>query len=212
MPKKPITEVDLNAFSERMNSESERACAILGAALLDAKLEDLFRRRLLCFQGELLNNGAGPIGSFSARIRIARALGWIDEDAQFDLDTIRSIRNEFAHSLDCGLSFSDQSISSKCGNLRTAQTFIVGFDAAASVPHSNLSAEAFHAMREVFEPPRWRYQLAVHFLAQYLAEIPGVPTGYSGPDLLQNVRASNANLRIRGSGTARAVPKPTPID
>ena len=39
---------DLNEFSSRFWGESDRACAILGAALLDARLESLFRRRLRC--------------------------------------------------------------------------------------------------------------------------------------------------------------------
>jgi hypothetical protein len=56
-------------------------------------------------------------------------------------------------------------------------------------------------MQAVFKPPRWRYQLAVEFLAQYLDEVPaGVPT-YSGTDLFGEVRALSANTRIKVSAT-----------
>ena len=109
MPRKPIPSFDLNAFSGPFRAESDRACAVLGAALLDARLESLYSRRLLCFKNELLSNG--PLSAFSTRIRLARALSWISDDVQYDLNAIRSIRNEFAHNCDHELSFADRSIN-----------------------------------------------------------------------------------------------------
>jgi hypothetical protein len=41
MPKQTLQDIDLNDFSERLYSESDRACAVLAAALLDAKLESV---------------------------------------------------------------------------------------------------------------------------------------------------------------------------
>jgi len=198
---------DANAFFKRMNSESERACAVLGGALLEAKLEDLFRRRLRCFHDELLE-GTGPISTFSARIRLARALDWISDDARFDLDTVRKIRNDFAHSFDHGLSFGDQSVTDRCANLRTAQAFIDGYAVAAIAPNQNLSAEAIYAMQGVFKPPRWRYQLAVDFLSQYLDQITDEIHDYNGKDLIAEVRALSANTRIQISATVTVGPPP----
>jgi hypothetical protein len=40
----------------------------------------------------------GPIGSFSARIRVAYAFNLFGPETRDDLDLIRLIRNEFAHS------------------------------------------------------------------------------------------------------------------
>lgn len=208
MPKKPIREFDLNAFSERLSAESDRACAVLGAALADAKLEDVFKRRLQCSPKELkeLLEGVGPLSTFSSRIRLARALAWIDETTQIDLDTVRSIRNDFAHSLDHDLSFSDQSVSDRCFNLRTANAFIDGFDDAAVAPDQNLSADVVLSMQAVFKTARQRYQLAVEFLAQHLDEIPHDSPAYSGSDLLQEIRALSANSRVRFSASATLNP------
>lgn len=44
-----------------------------------------------------LFDGYGPLGSFSAKIDIAYALGIITEQIFNDLKTIKDIRNEFAH-------------------------------------------------------------------------------------------------------------------
>lgn len=196
MARKSLREIDPDKFKERLNSESDRACAILGAALLDARLETVFRQHLLRCQQELLGSDR-PLGSFSARIRMARALALIDEDAGADLDTIRAIRNDFAHSFDHELSFQDQSISGRCSNLRTAQAYMDGFDVAASRPHPNLTPYALRAMRDAFKPPRWRFQLAVDFLEQYLSDLTiGKPT-YAGSDLLGEVKDLSAKVRIQ---------------
>ena len=116
MPRKPIPAFDLNAFSGPFRAESDRACAVLGAALLDARLESLYDRRLRDCKQELLS-GNGSLSTFSARIRVARALAWISEDVRYDLDQVREIRNEFAHNFDHELSFSTQSIADKCRTL-----------------------------------------------------------------------------------------------
>ena len=64
---------DLNAFSVELNDESDRACGVLGAAILDARLESLYRRRLHIFADKLLAfNGARA--TFGGRIKVARAL------------------------------------------------------------------------------------------------------------------------------------------
>ncbi|HQZ68330.1 MAG TPA: hypothetical protein PLY87_24750 [Planctomycetaceae bacterium] len=148
------------------------------------------------------------MGTFSARIRVARAMDWITEDARFDLDTVRGIRNDFAHSFDHNLAFGDQSIADRCRNLRTAQAFLDGYEVAAARPNRNLSVEAIHAMQAVFKPPRWRFQLTVEFLAQYLDEISSSLQAYSGPDLLEEIRDLSANTCVRISATATVGPPP----
>lgn len=199
-----MSSFDLDSFSARLHAESDRACAVLGGALLDAKLEELFKRRLSCFHKELLQS-MGPLGSFAARTRLARALNWINDDAQFDLDTVRRIRNDFAHSFDHTLSFDDQSVAARCVKLRTAQAIIDGFDLAAVAPDQNLSSQAVYEMQAVFKPPRWRFQHTVAFVAQYLDDISGGLSSYTGVDLVAEARALSARMRVRGSGTGSAV-------
>jgi hypothetical protein len=44
--------------------------------------------------------GRGELSTFSSRIKIAYALGFINKDTYADLEKIRDIRNDFAHSLE----------------------------------------------------------------------------------------------------------------
>jgi len=207
MPRKPIPQFDLNAFSGHFRAESDRACAVLGAALLDARLESLYTRRLRGAKDDLLGN-SGALGPLSARIKVAHALAWISEDVRFDLDQIRSIRNEFAHNFDHELSFANASIADKCRTLRVAQTLIDAHEHAASTPHRNFSAEIFRAWGAQFDPPRQRFEITIEMLAQHLDEILGDSSEYKGPDLKQELWAigSGSNIKVSMTGTVGPVP------
>lgn len=201
MPRKPIPEFDLNAFSGPFRSESDRACAVLGAALLDSRLENLYDRRLRGFNEELLAS-SGVLGTFSARIRVSRALAWISEDVRFDLDQIRSIRNEFAHNVDHELSFTNKSIADKCRTLRVAQVLIEANEFAASKPHRNLSPEVIRAIGAIYRPPRQRFEITVEMLAQHLDELPEGVTEYVGPNLRDELWTLASNIGVRFTGTS----------
>jgi len=196
MPRKPVRDFDLNAFSGPFRAESDRACAVLGAALLDAILESLYSRRLRDAKEELLSSN-GPLGTFSARIRVARALAWISEDVRYDLDQIRSIRNEFAHNFDHELTFAKQSIADKCRTLHVAQVLIEATEHAASTPHRNFSPEVIRAMGAIFHPPRQRFEVTVEMLAQHLDELPGDLSEYEGPNLREELWALGSHVNIK---------------
>lgn len=205
MSRKPIRDFDLNAFSGPFRAESDRACAVLGAALLDARLESLYNRRLRNSKEELLS-GNGPLSTFSSRIRVARALNWVVDDVGFDLDQIRSMRNEFAHNIDHELSFENQSIADKCRTLRVAQVLVAANEHAASIPHPNVSAEVIRAMGGIFQPPRQRFEVTVEMLAQHLDELPGDSSEYIGPSLRDELWALGSHLNIKISATGTAGP------
>lgn len=186
-----------------MSKESERASIVLGSALLDEKLKQVFKRKLSCFVDKLVD-GMGPLSTFSSRISLARALEWISEEVRSDLDTIRKIRNDFAHSIDYNLSFFDDSVKTRCENLKTSQAYIGGFDDAANAwkPGTRgLTPAGFRAMQSVFTSPRKRYELAVSFLSQYLDEVPEGVLPYTGSDILEEIRSISANSRIEISAT-----------
>jgi hypothetical protein len=210
MPKKnlkPTTEIDLDEFSIMMAQESDRACGVLGAALLDAKLESIFRTNLKLYEKELLDNFSSPLSSFSARIVLARALNWINDDAYHDLNKIRSIRNEFAHSFDHALSFGNQSIVDRCADLRIARSYIDGFNLIDNSPNNQLQfglwvIENFKKHKEKYEPPRQRYEITINLLCQYLDTIPIEINEYKGYDIVQDVNSLSANTLARMSTTA----------
>jgi hypothetical protein len=194
----------LDAFSEILRKETDRACGVLGAALLEEKLQLLFKRRLRNSQDELLGP-LRPLGSFSARIRTAHSLAWISDDAARDLDTVRNIRNKFAHSFDHTLGFGNQSIADLCGNLKAAQAYIHGHDDPNSPMRKNFSEAVIRSMRDAVSSPRWRYELTVTFVAQHLDDIQGDSSLYAGPDLLAECYALSATSRLifKAEGTSQ---------
>lgn len=201
---KNIPDFDLDSFSIGIHDESDRACAVLGPALLDARLEKLFLVRLghnePKFLANLINN-RGPLSTFSARIDMAFALRWIDSDVHYDLNLLRKIRNDFAHSFDHELSFSDDSIASKCRELRTAKALLTGFEAATKRPGQQLSTGDIRIMASVYQPARARFVITVEFIAQYLVNLEN-PNRESTTSFIDRIKqlSEGVKIEIRGSG------------
>lgn len=108
-------------FRDLLGRESDRGCALVGAAYLDEEITRLLRVRMVAHNGNiaaLLDQGR-PLSAFSAKIRTAYAMGLIPDDVFHDINIIRAIRNKFAH-LHGPLSFNDASISDQCKALRLA--------------------------------------------------------------------------------------------
>lgn len=201
---------DLNDFDSRLHGESDRSAALLAAALLDAQLESLFRARLKYHQDRLLGFD-GPLATFSTRIKVARALGWIDEEVESDLDLIRNIRNRFAHSFEQDLTFEDAEIRGWCSSLLTIQAYLAGFDRAKDRLHRNFSLKVIAAWRGVMEPPRMRYLVATNWLAQHLKEM--MDATLTGESLISQVMnlGEGFTVRVQATGTVGPpVASPTP--
>lgn len=114
-------EHDSKYFSEflvEFQKESDRGAALVGAALLDARLERILRSHFIegKSSNELLDGGNAPLASFSSRIKCCHALGLITGDEKQDIDLIRAIRNAFAHQ-DHGLNFENAKIKGLCSSL-----------------------------------------------------------------------------------------------
>lgn len=111
---------DFSAFLREFQSETDRGAALVGASLIDQKLADTLRAFFVAAKsaGELLDGGNAPLGTFSARIKAAHALGLIDSFELAECDLIRKVRNEFAHSIH-GTTFTQLKITALCGRLRS---------------------------------------------------------------------------------------------
>jgi len=96
----------------------ERALVLSLAAFAEEALRDLIEAYLLPGDAadKMLEGFNAPLGSFSARTRMAHALGLLTQHQADDLDRIRKIRNEFAHSWE-PVSFSNQKIAAHIGAL-----------------------------------------------------------------------------------------------
>lgn len=84
--------------------ESDRGCVLICAADLENKLRDLLVQffskasALTKSQYKDLFEYTGPLGTFSSLIKISRAIGLLDNSLYSDLEKIRKIRNNAAHS------------------------------------------------------------------------------------------------------------------
>lgn len=80
--------------------ESDRGSILIGGAMLDeimrAMLQAYFRGDKQVV-GRLLDGGSAPLGTFSSRIALCRALNIIPQELYHDLDLVRKLRNEAAH-------------------------------------------------------------------------------------------------------------------
>jgi len=105
----------IEAFRKALTAESDRGCALFAAAHLDASLSDLLYISLVANRDieKDLFEGTAPLAAFSARIKMAYYLGLISRAIRRDLDIIRAVRNDFAHTL-AVVSFDNQQIRDRC--------------------------------------------------------------------------------------------------
>jgi mannitol operon repressor len=117
-----VHEEDIKYFSNflaEFQEETDRGAALVGAALIDTRLERLLRSHLVESKAteELLEGGNAPLATFGSRAKISYALGLITTIEFTESDIIRRVRNEFAHGVH-GLTFHNQKISALCNNLK----------------------------------------------------------------------------------------------
>lgn len=89
------------ALSNELYDAHPTATAILAAVTVEIDLEETLRSRLAQRDEALwrkLTEDNGPLGTFSRKIQMARALRTIDEATQHNMNIVRNIRNAFAHS------------------------------------------------------------------------------------------------------------------
>lgn len=130
----PGEEVELEILKELNESTSDRAVAVLAAALVEQRLVEVLRSCLIEDDGalkELLRDGSAltSIGTLS---HLGFLMGWFGPNAYADLKEIVVIRNLFAHKTHTdnkgerpksAISFDSDLIKSKCMNLKIPQIY-----------------------------------------------------------------------------------------
>jgi mannitol operon repressor len=110
----------LNDFTTELSIETDRGVALVSVSYLDTLLESLVCSRSSIDESKIKSLGIfdqnGPMDTFSNKIKICYLFGLLNDMEQQDLNTIRKIRNEFAHQLS-GLNFDTPSIADRCRNL-----------------------------------------------------------------------------------------------
>ena len=85
---------NVNAF----HAESDRGAALLSGSFVENHLGIFLKSKIKnSDKADALFEGAGGLATFSQRIAIAYAFGFIGATERNDLDLIRRIRNHFAH-------------------------------------------------------------------------------------------------------------------
>ncbi len=97
-----VTESEVNSFLSSFRAESDRGAVLALAAAFDEVLARALRKELQRSEpsAKLLDKVFefnGSLGTFSARIDMARCLGLINEHLYADIHCIRKLRNEAAH-------------------------------------------------------------------------------------------------------------------
>ena len=174
MPIPPITPLTTQGFynaieeiTTELDSQTDRGAAIVGAALLDDRLRQAIEASVdpslsRLDRADLFNGPNAPIGTYSSRARVARALGLFGDDFLDDLKIIGRVRNRFAHHLDIR-EFRDPRIAELCSKLRGSQTVRVERDGTMTPVFKYESPED---ARGVFIAT---VQIAVHFLFAMLS-------------------------------------------
>lgn len=101
-------------FQIAILKDTDRSVAIsLGSIVEDGLKAALMRRMPQLTQEETLFGPDAPLGNFSAKIRLAHALGILGPGPRNDIDRIREVRNAFAHTM-VPLSFDTKEVNDVC--------------------------------------------------------------------------------------------------
>ena len=100
-----ITNLDLNYFKLLIN-ESDRGCVLLTTSRLDELLEELHKTHIKSkaspekkFMKDLFA-GYAPLSTLSAKIKLAFGYGLISKEDYLDLELLRDMRNDAAHTVE----------------------------------------------------------------------------------------------------------------
>jgi len=106
-------EIRLIKIALRLHKQTHTGTALLLSAMLEQFLVLIFENNMPHLSNRLkpkLFEGYGPLGSFSAKIDIAYALGFITALESRTLHAVRGIRNTFAHSSNLDMSFDHEDL------------------------------------------------------------------------------------------------------
>ena len=114
----------LLALFKEIQHTTDRVAAISATAFLDnslgAALSARFVRLGEDWEDRIFSGQGAPLGTLSAKIAMGYALGLYGPQTRADLDLIRSVRNDFAHTPD-PIFFADKRIAAKCKKLTSPE-------------------------------------------------------------------------------------------
>ncbi len=134
---------------EEIEKQTDRAAALIASAYVEERLLLAIQARTNRYEKieKDFYRGAGPLGSFSAKIDLGLLLGVYEPRIHQMLHTIRNIRNEFAHQPK-PRDFNSQRIGDLCDNI--AVRVKLGMTEATTGHRIEIDLEAPQTRREAF--------------------------------------------------------------
>ena len=115
---------EIAQLAKAIENESDRSVALIHAAIVENglfwALNCRFPEQGDDVRNAIFSSSGAPIGSFSAKIIMARGVGIIKQQSQDELNLIRRIRNAFAHSFR-PIDFSHPTIEAACSKFTFLQ-------------------------------------------------------------------------------------------
>jgi hypothetical protein len=175
---KALLKGDVNAatlanLEAELYGASDRARAVLLASFVENALERYLKTKLRpTFPSSDYRHIFGfeaPLGSFSAKIKVAFAFNWYGPDTLHDLDLIRELRNGFAHSRNT-FEFVTPEIAAVCRELRAPDS------PGSFIPPTYLATVDDEKLRDASDKkhPRTRFLSACHTISERLLSNSGV--------------------------------------
>lgn len=111
-----------NEALKEIDGASDRAAAIIAASAVETRLEQAIKHGMIREANieKAMFRASGPLGSFEAKIQLARLIGVVSPRAHKEMKTIKEIRNLFAHDLGI-IDFNTIRIRDKCLSLTMAR-------------------------------------------------------------------------------------------
>lgn len=101
-PQVPEDEIfgGINQLTKSLRDYDDRGLVLALAAFAEEALGELLKAFMMPSEAtaQLIEGFNAPLGTFSSRIKAAYAIGLITKEQFLDLERLRKIRNEFAHS------------------------------------------------------------------------------------------------------------------
>jgi mannitol operon repressor len=145
---------DLAIFLQELQKETDRGLPLVGTSFIDEKLGDTLQAFFIEHKvsSKLLDDPFSPLASFSARLDTCFALGLIDDYEYSEINILRKVRNEFAHSKH-GISFKTDKITGLCSSLRSSLP--EGSDYSLHDPRFRFTNAIVCIVLQLYYRPEW---------------------------------------------------------
>lgn len=120
LSREDVSSEDLDEFVKELIGANDRACALLCGSLLDSALAKAVSTKLVeltkAERDALFIEQNAVLASFANKTAIAHALGLLTREERQTLDSVRKVRNAFAHAMK-PLTFKHSLVAAECKKL-----------------------------------------------------------------------------------------------